>query len=187
MCWLNDMAKTAKPIARTTNATPSLFRNDYSVYSGAHCPSNLLDAVMRWFLTSFACMISASVVLSNFGLRRPYQTCGRAYVALFLAYVTILIFWFQSDVVYTYRVDLIINLAIDHTIVWVHIVRPIVVEFVQSPSSTTILNPAMHQGIARVLSAYLHSKEGFGLCLAGSGSDTRWPLKATPSTIWVEL
>ncbi|RHY20004.1 hypothetical protein DYB25_001486 [Aphanomyces astaci] len=89
---------------------------------------------------------------------------------VFLAYVPILIFWFQSDVVYTYRVDLIINLAIDHTIVWVHIVRPIVVEFVQSPSSTTNLNPAMHQGIARVLSTMsmccddksvsVHSDEG---------------------------
>ncbi|ETW07719.1 hypothetical protein, variant [Aphanomyces invadans] len=152
-----------------------VFGDNYTVYAGGDCPAQLLASVRHWYLASFAFMIAASVALSfqiskvvdNFGLRQAFQTGNRALVVYFFVYFPILVF-VPAEVVYTYHLDLTINVAIVHTLLWIHIVRP-VSDFFRA--SRTAATSSMFNGTARVLDAFLHTPNGFQAMSAFAKSD----------------
>ncbi|RHY22074.1 hypothetical protein DYB32_009626 [Aphanomyces invadans] len=147
-----------------------VFGDNYTVYAGGDCPAQLLASVRHWYLASFAFMIAASVALSfqiskvvdNFGLRQAFQTGNH-----FFVYFPILVF-VPAEVVYTYHLDLTINVAIVHTLLWIHIVRP-VSDFFRA--SRTAATSSMFNGTARVLDAFLHTPNGFQAMSAFAKSD----------------
>ncbi|ETW07715.1 hypothetical protein H310_02164 [Aphanomyces invadans] len=143
-----------------------LYSNDYSSYNGEQCPSRLNHKVTTLFATEFLVIVVASMVLSfkmskvvdNFGLRRSFQASGRILFLWFCIYFPILAFFFDTDVVLSYRLDLFMDILIAHTFIWIHIVLPLREAYMMPDHD---VDGAAFKGTTGILDAYLHTPEGF--------------------------
>ncbi|KAF0684457.1 Aste57867_23553 [Aphanomyces stellatus] len=140
--------------------------HNYSDLSGSSCPGSLLHPVVTLIGCEFVLVVVATLALSlqlskavdNFGLRQSFQASSRVSFFLFLLYVPILVFFYDTDVIYAYHVDVFMDVLISHTFVWIHIVLPVRAAFQNADDDG---NAGYLQGTVGVLNAFLHTPEGF--------------------------
>ncbi|KAF0684458.1 Aste57867_23554 [Aphanomyces stellatus] len=149
-----------------------LYKTDYSMFDGVHCPSHVVHELSQLFGIQFLVAIVASLGLStklsrvvdNFGLRDSFQQCGRVLLVLFGIYFPVLLFALDTPFNATYRIDLYLDLVICHTLLWYHIVLPLRTAWRDrhdDDDDDDNTNRHVLTGTAAILDAYLHTVKGF--------------------------
>ncbi|KAF0684461.1 Aste57867_23557 [Aphanomyces stellatus] len=139
----------------------------YDAIPGTQCPVQLIHDVAYLLsaefgltaLVSFVLSFQLSRVIDNFGLRQSFLACGRAFVLFLVAYYVLLIWFYDTPAVVTYHIDVFLNLAMDHTLIWFHVLCPLRASF-YTPHECCRDASATLQGSAAVLDAFLRTPDG---------------------------